>query len=133
MSCSQKKLSFPRKCTKSCTILRKRILFRSETCLEMGLANDATRLRTASVRQDQRKYCVLVTLPNHLFCNASLLQAVSRTLSRTHPVGSVVLRSFNSHPHYLLERTQNMLERWDGISETEVSSSVRRGEHEHRS
>jgi hypothetical protein len=33
---------------------------------------------------------VLVTLPNHLFCNASLLQAVSRTLSRTHPVGSVV-------------------------------------------
>src|SRR5260370_368863 len=87
----------------------KRILFRPETCLEMGLANDATRLRTASVRQDQRKYCVLVTLPNHLFCNASLLQAVSRTLSRTHPVGSVVLRSFNSHPHYLLERTQNML------------------------
>src|SRR5216683_5290528 len=51
--------------------------------LEMGLANDAARLRTASVRQDQRKclrtasvrqdqrkYCVLVL--------------------RTHPVGSVV-------------------------------------------
>src|SRR5258708_38500550 len=78
-------------------------------------------------------HCVLVTLPNHLFCNASLLQAVSRTLPRTHPVGSVVLRTFNSHPHYLLERTQNMLERWDGTSDTEVSSSGRRGEHEHRS
>src|SRR5260221_9558093 len=48
-------------------------------------------LRTASVRQDQRQYCVLVTLPNHLFCNASLLQAVSRTLPRTHPVGAVVM------------------------------------------
>src|SRR6266446_3884418 len=48
-------------------------------------------LRTASVRQDHRKYCVLVTLPNHLFCNASLLQAVSRTLPRTHPVGAVVM------------------------------------------
>src|SRR6266436_3755351 len=47
--------------------LRQRILFRPET------------------------HCVLVTLPNHLFCNASLLQAVSRTLPRTHPVGSVVL------------------------------------------
>ncbi len=35
---------------------------------------------------------MLVTLPNHLFCNASLLQAVSRTLPRTHPVGSVVLK-----------------------------------------
>ena len=46
---------------------------------------------TASVRQDQRQYCVLVTLPNHLFCNASLLQAVSRTLPRTHPVGAVVM------------------------------------------
>src|SRR5258708_40358079 len=90
-----------------------RILFRPETCLEMGLANDATRLRTASVRQDQRQYCVRVL--------------------RTHPVGSVVLRTFNSHPHYLLERTQNMLERWDGTSDTEVSSSGRRGEHEHRS
>ncbi len=33
---------------------------------------------------------VRVTLPNHLFCNASLLQAVSRTLPRTHPVGAVV-------------------------------------------
>src|SRR6266436_8206261 len=70
-------------------------------------------LRTASVRQDHRQYCVLVL--------------------RTHPVGSVVLRTFNSHPHYLLERTQNMLERWDGTSDTEVSSSGRRGEHEHRS
>ena len=29
------------------------------TCLEMGLANDAARLRTASVRQDQRQYFVL--------------------------------------------------------------------------
>src|SRR6266436_7742515 len=75
---------------------------------------DATAsLRTASVRQDHRQYCVLVL--------------------RTHPVGSVVLRTFNSHPHYLLERTQNMLERWDGTSDTEVSSSGRRGEHEHRS
>src|SRR6266852_7326658 len=34
----------------------------------MGLANDATRLRTASVRQDHRQYCVLVL--------------------RTHPVGA---------------------------------------------
>ena len=51
-----------------------RNLFRPETCLEMGLANDAARLRTASVRQDQRQYCVLVL--------------------RTHPVGSVV-RRFN--------------------------------------
>src|SRR5258706_2665287 len=72
--------------------------------LAMGPGNDAARLRTASVsqdprkclrtasiRQDQRKYCVLVTLPNHLFCNASLLQAVSRTLPRTHPVGAVVM------------------------------------------
>ena len=46
--------------------LRERILFRPET------------------------HGVLVTLPNHRFCNASLLQAVSRTLPRTHPVGSVV-------------------------------------------
>src|SRR6266446_1612062 len=68
------------------------MLFRPETCLEMDLANAASQLRTASVRQDQRQYCVLVTLPNHLFCNASLLQAVSRTLPRTHPVGSVVLK-----------------------------------------
>ena len=45
-------------------------LIRPETCLEMGLANDAARLQTASVRQDQRQYCVLVL--------------------RTHPVGSVV-------------------------------------------
>src|SRR5260370_30450469 len=36
----------------------------------MGLANATASLRTASVRQDQRKYCVLVL--------------------RTHPVGSVV-------------------------------------------
>ncbi len=73
-----------------------RILFRPETCLAMGLANDATNLvmgqtneaaplltasvrsdqrkclRTASVRQDPRQYCVLVL--------------------RTHPVGSVVRR-----------------------------------------
>ena len=78
--------------------LRERILFRPETCLEMGLANATATLRgplptpdgTASVRQDHRQYCVRVTLPNHLFCNASLLQAVSRTLPRTHPVGAVV-------------------------------------------
>jgi len=56
----------------TCNQQDQRILFRPETCLEMGLANDAARLRTASVRQDQRKYCVLVL--------------------RTHPVGSVVRR-----------------------------------------
>jgi hypothetical protein len=50
--------------------LRERILFRPETCLEMGLANATASLRTASVRQDQRQYCVLVL--------------------RTHPVGPVV-------------------------------------------
>jgi hypothetical protein len=58
--------------------LRERILFRPETCLAMGLGlseghappQTAARLRTASVRQDHRKYCVLVL--------------------RTHPVGSVV-------------------------------------------
>jgi hypothetical protein len=50
--------------------LRERILFRPETCLEMGLANATASLRTASVRQDHRQYCVLVL--------------------RTHPVGSVV-------------------------------------------
>ena len=50
--------------------LRERILFRPETCLEMGLANATASLRTASVRQDHRQYCVLVL--------------------RTHPDGSVV-------------------------------------------
>src|SRR5258708_31207415 len=49
-------------------------------------------------------HCVLVTLPNHLFCNASLLQAVSRTLPRTHPVGSVVMqfatRKVNNMQHH---------------------------------
>jgi hypothetical protein len=40
------------------------------TCLAMGLANATASLRTASVRQDQRQYCVLVL--------------------RTHPVGPVV-------------------------------------------
>jgi hypothetical protein len=40
------------------------------TNLEMGPGNDATRLRTASVSQDQRKDCMRVL--------------------RTHPVGSVV-------------------------------------------
>src|SRR6266852_398268 len=59
-----------------------RILFRPETCLEMSLANDATRLRTASVRQDQRQYCVLVL--------------------RTHPVGSVVRILFRPETHCVL-------------------------------
>jgi hypothetical protein len=31
--------------------------------LEMGLANDASRLRTASVRQDQRKYLAIRIVP----------------------------------------------------------------------
>src|SRR5258707_4489019 len=35
------------------------ILFRPATCLAMGLANATASLRTASVRQDQRKYFVL--------------------------------------------------------------------------
>jgi len=48
----------------------------------MGLANDATHLRTASVRQDQRKYCVLVL--------------------RTHPVGSVVQKRHRFSPVLLL-------------------------------
>src|SRR5260370_29616396 len=76
--------------------MRQRILFRPETCLEMGLANeaanlamgrgnDAERLRTASVRQDHRQDCVLVL--------------------RTHPVGAVVLpiHTSNSGSLRLLE------------------------------
>src|SRR5216683_3717095 len=100
----------------------------------------------ASVRQDQRQYCVLVlrthpvgavVLPIHTSNSGRRILFRPEThcvlVLRTHPVGSVVLRLFGNHPHYLLERTQNMLERWDGTSDTEVSSSGRRGEHEHRS
>src|SRR5260370_1211985 len=73
----------------------RRILFRPETCLEMGLTNDAARLRTASVRQDHRQYCVLVL--------------------RTHSVGSVVLRLFGNR--YTSDERHQAVKQLDGKKE----------------
>src|SRR5260370_18149761 len=73
--------------------MRQRILFRPETCLEMGLANDAAnlamgpgndaaRLRTASVSQDHRK-CLRTASVRQDHRQDSVL------VLPTHPVGSV--------------------------------------------
>src|SRR6266851_2475624 len=85
--------------------MRKRILFRPETCLEMGLANDATRLRTASVRQDQRKYCVLVLRTHPVGSVVRILfrpETHCMLVLRTHPVGSVVRILFRPETHCVL-------------------------------